>query len=662
MNTAPRLPNLLLLFTTLFLSGLRPAFADTFDNLAPHPRLLLPENQVVELKANAATDPLLAELLAVIQAEAIDGLDEPIIQRRLDDPSDSEKRMKEERRAAIYRVFNMGLTMRLTDEAALADQMADRIKAELLAAAQFQDWYPQHFLNIGEMTTLMAVGYDWIYDRLTPAERDTIVTGITSNGLIVGQNAYNSNAWWESANSNWNQVINAGQVLAALAVAEDEPALAADILTKATASIQYPMANYVPDGAWDEGPTYWAYGTTYNGLLLAGLRSALDDLQGLEATAGYATMANTGAFHIQTVGPDNLYFNFGDAKKIAFFSPVLFWLAQEFAKPAYAFYERLLVTRDLPRMRGEEALGLMQEDTLDRFLALLVVWYDDSGQQVTYNDLPLDQHFRGHAANAAFRGSWTEPGSTYLGFKAGYNQAEHGHMDIGTFVLDALGERWALDFGSDDYSLPGYWDFGQTGRRWHYLRLNNRGHNTLVINGALQNAYAQVPVQTFHSSPDLAYAVIDMSAAYNGQASSVQRGFAMLDRERVLVQDRLVGVPDGHSIRWGMNTAADIDLQGNVAVLSLNGRQLEARILQPASAVFEEQSTHPSTDPNYNVNEDPNEGTRRLAVVLTAAAGKQCDLVVLLSPLVQEAEPLPEPTFRPLDAPPQGWNTCPSIR
>ena len=71
------------------------------------------------------------------------------------------------------------------------------------------------------------------------------------------------------------------------------------------------------------------------------------------------------------------------------------------------------------------------------------------------------------------------------------------------------GIRWALDLGGDDYGLPGYSDF--SGPRWDYFRLNNRGHNTLVLGGDLQNPFASAPITAFETTPERAYAVVDHS-------------------------------------------------------------------------------------------------------------------------------------------------------
>jgi len=39
------------------------------------------------------------------------------------------------------------------------------------------------------------------------------------------------------------------------------------------------------------------------------------------------------------------------------------------------------------------------------------------------------------------------------------------------------GQRWAVDGGRDDYSLPGYFDK----ERYRYFRTGTEGHNTLIF-------------------------------------------------------------------------------------------------------------------------------------------------------------------------------------
>ena len=52
--------------------------------------------------------------------------------------------------------------------------------------------------------------------------------------------------------------------LGALAIYDHIPELADTIVNRAVEKIKLPMSIYAPDGAYSEGYSYWAYGTTYN--------------------------------------------------------------------------------------------------------------------------------------------------------------------------------------------------------------------------------------------------------------------------------------------------------------------------------------------------------------------------------------------------------------
>src|SRR5271156_3614498 len=97
--------------------------------------------------------------------------------------------------------------------------------------------------------------------------------------------------------------------------------------------------------------------------------------------------------------------------------------------------------------------------------------------------IPLDVMYK-HVNVAYMRSAWDDRKAMYVGFKGGDNQSSHGHLNLGTFVLDAGGTRWAMQLGPDDYDLPGYFDF--SGKRFTYYRTGTSGQNTLMLNGANQ--------------------------------------------------------------------------------------------------------------------------------------------------------------------------------
>ena len=145
-----------------------------------------------------------------------------------------------------------------------------------------------------------------------------------------------------------------------------------------------------------------------------------------------------------------------------------------------------------------------------------LIWYQSPGEDPAAAGLPLDKYFR-NVEVATFRSRWNDPAAVCVGIEARSHAMNHEHLDIGSFVLDALGERWATDLGADNYNLPGY--FGR--QRYEYYRLRAEGHNTLVIGPAAglaagpdQDPEARCGIRRFESKPDWAFAIADLTNAY----------------------------------------------------------------------------------------------------------------------------------------------------
>jgi len=122
----------------------------------------------------------------------------------------------------------------------------------------------------------------------------------------------------------------------------------------------------------------------------------------------------------------------------------------------------------------------------------------------------------------------------FVGLKAGDNNANHSHLDVGTFVVDALGKQWARDTAADNYSLPGYFD--KVEQRWTCYRTRAEGHNTLVLSPSQerdQDTKAAAKVKRFLSEPAKAFAIADLTPAYEkpskGSLEKLERGVALLN-------------------------------------------------------------------------------------------------------------------------------------
>jgi Heparinase II/III-like protein len=605
---------------------------DPLVSLRPgHPRLLATAEDFAALPARAARDPLLAATLERIRQQAELFLAAPAIEHRLIGP-----RLLDQSRTAISHVVTCALAFRTTGDR----RFRDRAVQDMLTASAFADWNPSHFLDVAEMSTALALGYDWLYADLTDQERAAIKRTLLEKALVFAPAAYaqggptDKRLWFATRMNNWNQVCNGGLLAAALALADEEPERARAVIAGIRRSLPIAMEAYQPDGAYPEGPAYWDYGTTYNVLVLAMLDSALGGRFGLDELPAFR---RTTVYRLAVQSPTGLGFNYADGGPGMDAAPAYTWLAEQFGPPTAVLHSRTLLAATLARKVGPRG-G-------DRFFALHALWFPaDSASRDPAPVLPLDFHFHGLAEIGIFRSSWGDPRAIFVGFKAGDNAAGHSHLDLGSFVLDADGLRWAVDLGSDNYDLPAY--FGD--KRWTYFRLNNRSHNTLTLGNALQNTKAFAPVVAFGSSPERGFAVADLTTAFPGAAARILRGVALLDRARVLVQDDVSGLRSGTSVHWGLVTGARIELSANglTATLSDHGRRLRAEILDPSGgARFTVGSTQPPTP-----DENPNRGTTMLAIDLAATAA-DFRLAVLLTPVGDHwPATLPRPQLQSLAA------------
>ncbi len=205
---------------------------------------------------------------------------------------------------------------------------------------------------------------------------------------------------------------------------------------------------------------------------------------------------------------------------------------------------------------------------------------------------------------ACFRNTWDEGAGArpvYLAIKGGNGvggsesparPAEailHAQTDAGTFIVDGAKHRWAVDLGSDDYDLPGYFDHGadqRPGLRWQYYRAQTAGHNTLVIDGANQIANRRTAILGSCIEGACKWVVFDLSSVYGRPAGAIRRGAALIGRQVVIADEVAPGV--SADIVWAMHTCAEpVSVTGAAARFRIGDDRLVARILEPAAARFE---------------------------------------------------------------------------
>ncbi len=582
-----------------------------------HPRLFLNHEAELALRQRIAADPVLQSIQAGILAEADRQLKTKPVERVL-----IGRRLLDKSRTAFSRVLHLGLAWRLTGKAAYLD----RARTELVAVAAFSDWNPSHFLDVAEMTTAVGLGYDWFYPALDDATRALLRNAIVAKGLKPSLTA-NS---WTRATNNWNQVCNGGMTIGALAIAESEPALARDLIGRAIDTVPAAMHEYAPDGAYPEGPGYWSYGTTFNVMLITALESALGSDFGLSTQPGFMATAD---YYLHVVGPSGYYFNYSDAGRGGKgTAAAMFWFAAKRHEPYLLWHEWPAIDPSAPGRAGRSSR--------DRTDPMLLLWIAPQ-QPKPVAPRALSWSAGGPNPVAFHRSSWTHDAS-FVAIKGGSASLNHAHMDVGAFVMDAAGLRWADDLGMQDYNSlesKGFKLFGKTqdADRWTIFRLGTSSHNVLQVDGQQQRVSGRAPIVLARDGRT----VVNLTEVYAGQLANARRGVALQADRSVRVQDEFTTLGRETSVRWAMLTRADVKLDGpGRATLTQEGKTLAFRVLEPAGVKL---AIYP-TDPPPAATDARNEGTRMIGFEVRTPPGQARRLIVQLVPGDTNASDAPAAT------------------
>ena len=576
--------------------------------LPDHPRLLLLKGEEAALKRTLQGDKTWDKLHQSILTECDGMLTAPPLER-----IKIGRRLLDKSREGLRRVFYLSYAWRMTRQ----PNYLKRAEKELLTLSAFADWNPTHFLDVAEMTMAVAIGYDWLYNDLSESSRATIKEAILKKGIEPSMDpSYNS---WLKATHNWNQVCNAGITYGALAIYEDQPEQSAMLINRAIESIVLPMGDYKPDGAYPEGYGYWGYGTSFNVMFISALERALGSDFGLSQQPGFL---KTAGYLENMTGPSGNAYNFSDSGLSGELQPAMFWFAQKLKDPSLLWVERSRLINSEPKQHIK-----------NRLLPATLLWSNDIKLSQISEPKALMWAGAGKTPVALMRSSWSDPSAIYVGAKGGSPSTNHAHMDAGSFVMEADGMRWAMDFGMQQYeSLESkgvdLWNMKQNSQRWQVFRYNNFVHNTLTVNDQLQRVEGKAPLTGHSANPLFMNAQFDLTSLYEGALRKANRGIAIRDKAYVVVRDELETPATETTVRWVMLTPANVSVTGaNQALLTKDGKTLTLQVNEPAGI---ELKTWP-TDPTHDYD-TPNPGTVLVGFEVKLPANSKSAITVSLIP------------------------------
>ena len=453
---------------------------------------------------------------------------------------------------------------------------AEAAEREMLAAAGWKDWNPAHWLDTAEMVGGLAIGCDWLWDVLPEGSLSKIRAACIEKGLATLDGRNGANLHWRTSDNNWNTGCWSAVVLGILAFHESMPETAAELLEEAIVAMPIPIEFLAPKGSYPEGLGYWGSVSGYIQTIDA-LESALGTDFGLSTVRG---LRETADFPYWVTGSSGLVFNFSDAYtdplKPRPFLPQTLWFAHRFGFHDAAEPDRAEISR---RLDEADAKGIAAE--LGCCPVMLAAWGLRAPDRVSRRDRPLDWHSGGSQPIVVMR-SGLGKDDAYVGIKGGKSAASHGHDDMGSFVFDAEGVRWALDLGANPYASAEKWrgtidlwdNWAKEPKRWRVLRCSNRGHNLVTVDGMANDNFAFAAFREMDFGVGCAKAELDLTATSRRVASRHVRRFELDRAERRLsVRDEMDGVKPGAAVTWRMFTDAVVQIAAEGVVLEKGGKR-----------------------------------------------------------------------------------------
>lgn len=545
-----------------------------------HPRLFYSATTIARIKKLIDDgDPFALMYLDIARTNADEILQSPLLKYDLDAAG-----LRTNTHGFAVQVPYLIFMYQITGE----NKYADRCYRQMALFCEYPDWgADRHFLDTGIGAFCFAFVYDGLYHYLRPDQREVLKAGVRKHALDKGlfQIEQGKGVWkWYLANNNWNGICNSGLIVAALAMYETDPQFMSRVVASAVNCLPHYLVEFEPDGQSEEGLMYWSYGLMYTVLGFEAMNNVLGTTYGMAETP---ELLKAGWFPFLMSGPV-ASINIGDDPLRSSRDASFFWFAQHYHIPALAkqHYQLCLENR---RCQWQDIYFYNPE--------LL-----KSGKDM---DIPLDNSLKGIELYS-IRENWDSKNALYIAIHGGANNANHGHLDAGSFYIQAMGEVFACgNLGRDDYTYPGYFskktypDYldavvkQETPGRWHFYRLRTEGKNCVVVNPTIrpeQKESASAVLRKTFSSDSSSFYTLDLADCYERDVYSYERTIG-IDREKreLFVADSLVCRNDTSEIWWFMHTRAQIELceGGRIAILTMNGKRLRAEIHSSHALTFE---------------------------------------------------------------------------
>ena len=568
-----------------------------------HPRLWMNKNAIENFKGSLAKDPMHCTWDVFYEKSVRPWMDREVMKEPAGYPD--HKRVASVWRQTyidlqelIYAIRHLAVGGTITGDA----ELTARGKEWLLEAAS---WNPAGTTSRSytdewafRVNGALAWGYDWLYDELTPEERDLVRTALlvrtreTADHIIK-----HANIQLFPFDSHAVRAVSAVLIPASIALLDDEPEAEGWLHY----AIEFLSTVYSPwgdaEGGWAEGPHYWMTGMAY-------LIDAVNLLKGYTGIDLYQRpfFQHTGDFPLYTKSPDTRRATFGDDSTMGDLPSLkIGYNLRQFAgvtgNGAYQWYYDEIKRNDPGTEMAFYNYG----------------WWDLNFDELAYRtDFPIIEAqppaaddtlrwFKG-VGWVAIQANMADP-ENHIQFvmkSSRFGSISHSHGDQNAFCLAGFGEDLAIQSG-------------------HYVAFNSTMHqnwrrqtvskNAILINDKGQYA-GKDKAQAMRSSGEIItaeqhddhiYIQGDATAAYQSlspEVTKVLRDIYFVNNSYFVIVDA-IDADEPVSIDWRLHANAPMDLSATTFRYSGEKAGFYGQILwsEAGAAEITQETGFPDVDP-----------------------------------------------------------------
>jgi hypothetical protein len=401
----------------------------------------------------------------------------------------------------------------------------------------------------GDSGRMMAAVYDWLYPALDVARRDRIRGALLEKVITRVRGNYEYHWWATAYRCNWCGVCNSGVGLAGLALLTEDPQLT-DVVSESYNRISKLFNELDVDGGWQEGGGYWEYGVSTSVFFADALKRITNNKYNLFENERLKNNPVNFPLYISVPGKESLNFEDSGGGRMGT-SSLINKLATETKSGLSAWYRNEFYKEG--------------NDMFD------IIWPRSVVKATPPQNASI--HFR-TIDWWVMRSDFKNNENVLLAGKAGKNDdPHHGHLDIGHFIVNWMGDYFITDIGSGSYDEK-YFDDA----RWDYPQASSLGHNVVFVNGEKQvpgkmrrqpyNYNIGGKVLKFSTSDKLDYVLMDPTNAYPGIEMKGWRRHILLDKPTItVVVDEVKSAP-GSEIEVRFHPGVQADVNGKYVLLT----------------------------------------------------------------------------------------------